>query len=739
MIAVVKREFRSLLRSVRGLVFLGGYLLAAGVFITLFNFNTGSGTMEMALSYMVPVLILLLPILCVGMFGHEDESDPDRLLFLLPLRPMDIVCGKFFARLALMGLTTSIVCLYPLLFDLYGDVSYATVYLTILALFLVSAVILAFCTLLLVLLRNVRFALPVIYGALVLWYAIGILSAIVPISLVSKGMQTLSPFRSVDEFVFGLPDVRILLGYLLWTVLFLILAVVLYAKKKGRPHLLPALLCRMGRVTVSLCLVAVFLVAALLVALLPARISRADVTAEKSYTISEQTQKLLADLPHDVTIFVLDPSGNDVRFERFLDRLSDYSSRLSVETVDTAADPEFLSEYGLSGVTLSPYSLIIESERRFQAMDYTGLFRFSNATLGFSNITASELSQYEQVLASQSAEAYAYLQYDTVQYFHGDALISLLIEYVTAEKIPTAYLVEGLGTSLSDSIIAYCMSALGLGFSVWNPNESAAIPEDAASLVLCSPDRDLTDGERDAILSYLQGGGQLTLLTNESDLDKPNLMSVTATYGLTAQKGTLCELVTVENEDEKSTEVENEKTLETETVETEFLTLNPNFNHDVMAYMADSNGFSVVVSGANAITYPESTAGSLYIQPLLSTSPDAYVKGDPESTATYTVAVAADTAMGGRIAWFTGADSYLVAEDVTQTVNNASCIALAAAWTSWQYTSSLTQSPAPTPYTSMTLQMTSTDAMLMGALLILIVPAAAVSACVLLRYRRKKA
>ena len=88
--------------------------------------------------------------------------------------------------------------------------------------------------------------------------------------------------------------------------------------------------------------------------------------------------------------------------------------------------------------------------------------------------------------------------------------------------------------------------------------------------------------------------------------------------------------------------------------------------------------------------------------------------------------------------WFTGADSYLTAATVNQTVSNASCVAFAASWTSWQYQTALTP-VASSPYTSMTLAVTATDATLMGALLILIVPAAAVSLCALLRLKKKKA
>lgn len=730
MIAVWKREFRSLCRSVRGMIFLGGYLLLAGVFTTLFNFNAGSGTFEVALSYMVPAQVLLIPLLCISMFGKEDASDPDRLLLLLPLRTRDVIFGKYLARFSMLLLANAVLALYPLLISFYGTINIATCLLTLLALLLLGGILLALGTFFTVLLRDLRISIPVLYGTFILWYAAGIFLSLLPIPELDGLWNILSPFRSLDEFVFGLPDIRLLLIYGLWTALFLGLAIIAYAKKQGRPSHRPRshVYRHMSCLALSISFLVVMVGSVHGITRLPARVMRMDVTAEKSYTLSDQTKNLLRNLSCDVTIWVLDPSGDDVRLERFLDRMTDYSPRLTIKSVDTAKDTNFLVDKGLSGAEFSPYSLLIESEAREKFIDYTGLFSFSNASLGLSQITAAELASYESIFAQQYPEYYAYLQYDTVQHFEGDTLIPFLMEYVTAEKIPTAYLVAGLGTNPADSIIAYCMAYYGMEFNTWNPNEHADIPDDAASLVLFSPDRDLTDVETETIRAYLRRGGQLTVLTAEEELDKVNLMSLLADYALSAEKGALTEPVKMEGESNPPSQQSDENVIgprPTPVEETTTLTLIPNENHDIMANAAESTDFSVVVSNANAIRYPENPSGSLYIQPILTTS-----KGE-------CVAVSAETADGARVVWFTAADSYIAAEDVSQSVKNASCVAVAAAWTSWQYRSSLTQVPS-TPYTSVTLNVTATDATLMGALLILIVPAAAVSLCALLRLKKKK-
>ena len=131
---------------------------------------------------------------------------------------------------------------------------------------------------------------------------------------------------------------------------------------------------------------------------LPGRFARLDLTEENSYTISDGTRSFLKGLERDVTIWVLNSDKNDRRMEMFLDRLTDYSSRLQIEYVNTAENTAFAEHYGLAGLeNITPYSLIIESDARYQYVDYLSLFSFSNETLGVEDMTVSEYQYYLQL------------------------------------------------------------------------------------------------------------------------------------------------------------------------------------------------------------------------------------------------------------------------------------------------------------------------------------------------------
>ncbi len=784
--AIFKRECRALLLSVRGIVFLGVYLLAAGIFTVLYNINAATASFEIAISYLLPVLVLTLPLLCADAFVDEKQKGTYRVLRLLPLRTRDVVLGKYLARVSVLGIPTAVLFLYPLILDLYGTVHYATAYLSLLAVFLVGSILLALGMWISAKASTRLYATVWSYTVFAIWYAAGIVVGLMPstatasliaflilgaivslavflwtkrwtvallVALIAEAVPTvvffavrtrlegafdsfitfLSPFRAFDDFVFGVLDFGILLSYGLWIALFLLLTAISFGKEW---RIMPSSLTsgktwqKMSAAVLSLCIMAGAALALVGVALLPSRMSRVDITREKNYTVSQQTKDFLSSLERDVTVYVLDADRTDRRFELFLDTMAEYGPKLTVSYVDTKNDPNFLAEHGLANTTVTPYSLIVAGEEREQFIGYENLFSFSNETLGLEGITLSAYQYYLYTFQSNSQYAtyLSALLYDTVQYFEGETLISLLIEYAAAKEIPTVYLLDGYGTNISESMAAYVMAYYGVEYKSFSFGAIPVVPTDASSLILAKPQKDISAAELEAIRAYLKNGGQLTVLTEESNLSMPNLCALLADYQLAASNGVLSERVEPKEEGGEATE-------------TTTLTVTPNFQHDILADYADESSFSVSVTNANAISYPPKPSGSLLITPLLTTSEESYPQGNSDDKASRTVAVAAETADGARVAWFTGADSFLgnmSGTPSTSDLNNALCVLLAAEWSTKKYESSL----APTEhklYTVETMKVSTGASGAWSVILILFVPATAVSVGSVKHYQRKKA
>ena len=108
MLAVLKRELDSYYYSAIGYVFMGCFLLIAGIFFTFGNIMSASSSVGTLFSNITFIFILIVPILTMKLMSDERKSKTDQLLLTSPLSLWSIVLGKFFAACTVFLLT--LVC-----------------------------------------------------------------------------------------------------------------------------------------------------------------------------------------------------------------------------------------------------------------------------------------------------------------------------------------------------------------------------------------------------------------------------------------------------------------------------------------------------------------------------------------------------------------------------------------------------------------------------------------------------
>lgn len=146
MIAIFKREFRSYFTNLSGCVFIGIIWLFSGIFSTIFNFIYQSSSYEYALSNLVTVLMLIVPILTMRSMAEDRRAKTDMLLYSLPVSSAQIVMGKYLAMLAVWGVACIGMGLTPIVIGMYGEVNFASAYGALLGFFLLGAALIAVCT-----------------------------------------------------------------------------------------------------------------------------------------------------------------------------------------------------------------------------------------------------------------------------------------------------------------------------------------------------------------------------------------------------------------------------------------------------------------------------------------------------------------------------------------------------------------------------------------------------------------
>ena len=388
----------------------------------------------------------------------------------------------------------------------------------------------------------------------------------------------------------------------------------------------------------TLVVIAFVIVVNLMVGELPSTVTKFDTSSLKLYTLTDSTVQIVEGLAEDVTMYYIVQNGTeDVNVEEMLNRYSSYSSHIKVRKIDPTSNPGFSAKY--TDDQLSNNSVIVESAKR------------------------SSVVTNEEIYTVQYTEEDYYNYYMTgvlpsgTTYFNGEGALTTAIDYVTADDLPVLYIVTGHGeTDLSETVLADAKAEniLTEQLALLTVTE---IPEDAGAVIINTPTSDLSETERDVLLTYLDLGGKLILVTDYesfSDAKMPNLAAVAKAYGLQAQSGLLMEGST------------------SNYMQYPFYLL-PNVNAESdVAMNLNSTNITTILPFAHGITKVADT--DKFVEGVLTTSADAFViadlearinefantdtperayeKQDGDAAGTFFVAASAeDTTTGGKLLW----------------------------------------------------------------------------------------
>ena len=279
----------------------------------------------------------------------------------------------------------------------------------------------------------------------------------------------------------------------------------------------------------SMVMTAVVLAAVILlnlfVAEIPSTYTKYDLSSLQLYSISEETEQILAGVDEDINVYILTQRGAELaNTVELLGRYEALNSHVHVSTVDPLSNPNFVSNY--TDKSLSDNSVIVESVKRSMAIDYSEIYP----------------RQYSE------EELYYYYYYGQMPtgtpYFNGELMFTTAIDYVTRDDLPTMYSLTGhgetaLGPTYSEYITSENVAAAELSLLTVD-----VIPADCSSILINNPTSDLSVTDVDMLKSYLDEGGNIILVTGAgtySEAAMPNLAELTAYMGMESVDGIVVE------------------------------------------------------------------------------------------------------------------------------------------------------------------------------------------------------
>ncbi len=242
-----------------------------------------------------------------------------------------------------------------------------------------------------------------------------------------------------------------------------------------------------------------------------------DVTANKIYTLSEESKKALEKVEQEIKIYVFGLEENDA-VVGLIKQYCATNEKISYEMLSKESNLEKVQEFELEDgysivvIEAGDSKKIIDASSQFHTYDYT---------------TYAEVDTTEQTLTNS-------------------------ILGLSTENKPKIYFVEGHeefgisteeGTQAELGVLSTYLRNEAFEITSINLTSITAIPEDCDVLAIMSPSTDFLENEAQTVIDYINKGGNLFLtrdvLTQGTQM--PNLQKILDVYGVKVENGYILE------------------------------------------------------------------------------------------------------------------------------------------------------------------------------------------------------
>ena len=513
MLAIYKRELKSYFHSFIGLLFIGVMLFFVGLYYTAYNLS-GYPYFSYAISGVIFVFLLAIPILSMRILAEERKNKTDQLILTAPVTVGQIVMGKFLALLTIFAIPTLIICAYPLILCQFGSVPLGEAYLAILAFFLYGMASIAIGLFASSLTESQVIAAVLGFGFLFLGYMMSAICSLISTTgnLLTKILSVYDMYTPFVNLLNGTLDLSSVVYFVTLTALVLFLTVQSVQKRR---YSVSVKQFSVGAYSTGM--IAVAVVIAILVNIvvgeLPGSITNIDMTSQKLYSLTDQTKEFVKGMEEDVTIYVLIKEENcDTTLAQTLQRYEDLSDHISVEFVDPTVNPRFHTQY--TSASISTNSLIVVSDKRSKVID-------------------------SSVIYESGFDYYSY-SYTTTGY-DGEGQITSALDYVTSDSLPKVYMLEGHGEATLSSTFTDALTKENVEYETICLMNYDEVPEDTACLVINAPSSDFSEDDKNKVIDYLEAGGKVIVNTVYTGEDMPNFYGIMEYMGIAVEDGLVLE------------------------------------------------------------------------------------------------------------------------------------------------------------------------------------------------------
>lgn len=241
-----------------------------------------------------------------------------------------------------------------------------------------------------------------------------------------------------------------------------------------------------------------------------------DFTAQKVYTLSDDSKNEISKIEQNVTMYFFgyDETSTPVVLGRQYEKLND---KIKVQVVSTSERPDLATEYNISS---TDQLVAVSSNQRYKVVDN------------------SEMSVYDQSSGGQV---------DVTEQKLTNAIMD-----VTVSSKPQIYFLTGNGEYGIDSSMPMYTFAQYIKNDINDVNTldllTSNMPETCDVLVIANPISDFTDAETEKIQNYIDNGGKIMWMQdpylniqNYNSDNYKNINKILGEFGISFSYGIVCE------------------------------------------------------------------------------------------------------------------------------------------------------------------------------------------------------
>lgn len=316
-----------------------------------------------------------------------------------------------------------------------------------------------------------------------------------------------------------------------------------------------------------------------------------DLTKGKLFSLSDQSKKILKNINKKVTFVGLYEEGKDDsttnQIKEILKQYQNASKNIDIQYVDPVLHPGYVTEYK-NASNIQTGSIIVKYGTKYKVIAQADLFQYD-----YSNYNPYDSSSSPQVTGLAAEQK-----------------LTSAIMYVTAEKNPTIYSLQGHGEeALSESYSSYFADQ---NFTLKDINLSTEDlkPQSGDILLINAPKKDVTNQvEYNKIKDYLAAGGRAMVIMSLTEGDIPNFNKLLNIYGV---------------EINKSLVIEGNNNYMFQSP----ITLVPEVQNQTITTPIIDDKMNVIISQAMPIQQTKVKKDTVKIESLLKTSDKAYARTD---------------------------------------------------------------------------------------------------------------